>query len=102
MSTYQGQCGVCDPDTTACSGSPVLPTLEGQLSGAQRTSLLAEATLYGHIALAPAGKPRVFASGADYLRYKKAQIMVGSAAYTKGRPPPSAIVTGLIAAGCSP
>ena len=99
MSTYQGMCGVCDPDTATCSGSPVLPSHTGQLTGNQRTGILAEATLYNHQFIS--GRTQ-FASGMDYIRYKKARILAGSAAYTKGRPPPSAATADLIKNGCNP
>lgn len=94
MSTHQGSCGgECN------EGAPVLPKLESQLSVGQRTSLLAEATIYYH--QVTTGKQQ-FASASDYLRYKKARLMAGTPVCTAGRPPQSAIIAGLIATGCPP
>ena len=92
MSTYQGSCGV-----ECGTSAPVLPKLESQLSGGQRTSLVAEATIYYH--QITTGKQQ-FASASDYLRHKKARIMAGTPICTSGRPPQSAIIAGLIATGC--
>jgi hypothetical protein len=94
MSTYQGSCG-----GECGTGAPVLPKLESQLSGGQRTSLVSEATIYYH--QVTTGKQQ-FASAADYMRYKKARIMAGTSLCTAGRTPQSSIITGLIATGCPP
>jgi hypothetical protein len=62
-----------------------------------RTSLLAEGTIYQTQQTKP---KKQFTSASDLLRFRKAVIMSGTPLCTAGRPPQSAIVTGLIATGC--
>jgi len=101
MSTYQGQCGYCDP--SGCWPAPVLPLQTERFGSSDRKEFLATATVYGHaLSIVQAdGKPR-FTSATDYLRYKKGQIAAGSAAgYRPYRAPPAPIAD-MIAAGCPP
>jgi hypothetical protein len=92
MSTYQGTCGSCG------SSSPVLPSADRQLSGAQRTNLLSAAIVYED--KRTSGKTQ-FSSAAEYMRYKTARAMAATPLCTAGRPPQSAIVEALIiTSGC--
>lgn len=92
MSTYQGDCGICG------SPAPILPTHERQLSSAQRTNLLSAAVIYQD--KRTSGKTQ-FSSAAEYMSYKKAQLMAASPLCKAGRPPQSAIVEALIiVSGC--
>jgi hypothetical protein len=102
MSTFQGQCGYCDP-SAGCWPSPVFPGQTEQFGGADSKEFRATATVYGGALLTQraGGVPR-FTSATDYLRYKKGQIAAGSAGgYRPYRAPPAPIKD-MIAAGCPP
>jgi hypothetical protein len=80
MSEWQGVCGA------------ILPTQTAQLSSGMRTSLVASATIY------TSGKRSRFTSAADYLQYKKSQVLAG-AQPPVGRPLQSAAVAALVCSG---
>lgn len=88
MSEWQGKCGLCE---NTCA--PVLPTTVSQLSSGERIRIISSATIYNY-AKATDQKSR-FASGADYIQYKKAQVLAG-ALPSIGRPLQSAAIAGLI------
>jgi hypothetical protein len=95
MSTFQGQCGYCDP--SGCWPAPVFPGQTEQFGGSDSKEFRATATVYGHALLT---QQKRFASATDYLRYKKGLIAAGSAGgYRPYRAPPAPIAD-MIAAGC--
>ena len=99
MSTFQGQCGYCDP--SGCWPAPVFPGQTEQFGGSDSKEFRATAAVYGHaLQVKRAGGVPRFASGSDYLRYKKGLIAAGSAGgYRPYRAPPAPIAD-MIAAGC--
>jgi hypothetical protein len=102
MSTYQGQCGWCDPVAAVagdCPNTVILPTDTAQFSGSELVATRASATVY--FAANQSGQTQ-FKSGADYMQYKKALALSGSSSYKQLRPPPSSAVAELKAAGCPP
>lgn len=102
MSTYQGQCGWCDPVAAVagdCPNTVILPTGLAQFSGSELLATKSSATVYFGANLS--GQTQ-FKSGADYMQYKKARALAGSSSYKQLRPPPSAAVAQLQAAGCPP
>jgi hypothetical protein len=100
MSTFQGQCGYCDP--SGCWSSPVFPGQTEQFGASDQREFRATATVYGHVvAEKRRGEVVRFASATDYMRYKKGLLAAGSAAgYRPYRPPPSAAIASMIATGC--
>ena len=101
MSTFQGQCGYCDP-SDGCWPSPVFPGQTEQFGASDQKEFRATATVYGStVAAQRRGEVVRFASATDYLRYKKGLIAAGSAGgYRPYRPPPSAAIESMIATGC--
>lgn len=103
MSTFQGQCGYCDPSGN-CWPAPVFPGQTEQFGASDQKEFRATAAVYGGVLSTKlaGGVPR-FTSATDYLRYKKGQLAAGSAAgYRPYRPPPSAAIADIIATGCPP
>ena len=100
MSTFQGQCGYCDP--SGCWSSPVFPGQTEQFGASDQREFRATAVVYGHVVARKQRDEVVrFASATDYLRYKKGLLAAGSAAgYRPYRPPPSAAIASMIATGC--
>jgi hypothetical protein len=82
-----------------CSGCTVLPSETTQLSGGQLVATRGEATLF--FATVNAGVRPVFASGADYVRYKKARILAGNTGTQNQRPPQSAAIAQMQAVPCT-
>jgi hypothetical protein len=101
MSTYQGECGYCDPSGN-CWPAPVFPGQTEQFGGSDQKEFRATASVYGHaLQVRQSGRAPRFASATDYLRYKKGAIAAGSASgYRPYRPPPSAAIADMISAGC--
>lgn len=99
MSTFQGQCGYCDP--SGCWPAPVFPGQTEQFGGSDSKEFRATATVYGHaLTIQRSGGVPRFTSATDYLRYKKGLIAAGSAGgYRPYRAPPAPIAD-MIAAGC--
>ncbi len=89
MSGYNSSCGV--------NGwpSPVLPNEVGQLSGGAYANLQGDVTVYQNMLQKPQSPyPPKFKSAADYIRFKKAQILSSplSGVYKDVRPPPSSYI----------
>jgi hypothetical protein len=93
MSEWQGTCGLCEDNHTC---APVLPTMVSQLSSGERIRIMSSATIYNY-AKATDQRSR-FASGADYIQYKKARVLAG-AQPSVGRPLQSAAIAGLTCIG---
>lgn len=85
MSEWQGKCGA------------VLPTDVSQLSGGERIRIISSATIY-NFAHSTTDQRARFASGADYIQYKKARVLAG-AQPSRGRPLQSAAIAGLVCLG---
>lgn len=84
MSEWQGSC------------ASVLPTAIAQLSGGERIRIISSATIYNN---ANTTDQRLrFASGADYLQYKKARVLAG-ANPSIGRPLQSTAIASLTCPG---
>jgi hypothetical protein len=72
MSESQGNCGDCTA-AGGCIGSPIFANITNQLSSGTLTNARAELTIFQHIPNTT--YPPKFKSAADYLRYKKGQLM---------------------------
>lgn len=72
MSEWEGKCGDCTPNG-GCIGAPVLANINSQLSSATLTNARAELTIFNHVPNTT--YPPKFKSAADYVRYKKGQLM---------------------------
>jgi len=81
------------------SGYTVLPSETTQLSGGQLVATRGEATLF--FAAVAAGVRPVFASGADYVRYKKARILAGNRTTQNCRGPQSSAIAQMQSVSCS-
>lgn len=84
MSEWQGTC------------ASVLPTVVSQLSSGERIRIISSATVYNNANITD--QRSRFASGADYIQYKKARVLAG-AQPSKGRPLQSAAIDGLTCFG---
>lgn len=81
MSEWQGKCDA------------VLSTDVSQLSSGERIRIISSATVY-NFANTTDQRAR-FASGADYIQYKKARVLAGARPST-GRPLQSAAIASLV------
>jgi hypothetical protein len=77
--------------TPNCYVGFVRPNQTAQLSGTERTSIFSATTIYNEATLAAANSPTkqlpAFKSGADYIAYKKALVLVSALPPTVGGAP---------------